>query len=115
MRRSMAAALLSGVALTFTAGMAVAAPIDVNTSLYTPQTLLGTTTAITLDGLVPGSQAPIVNPDYTITFDSVPTDQGLVAGTATDRHAAPVAGVSNGTPEYLAPGPGLPLTTDLAA
>ncbi|MBC7799635.1 MAG: PEP-CTERM sorting domain-containing protein [Gemmatimonadaceae bacterium] len=88
------------------------AALITSASLLTPQAARGAiTTPIDLTGIKTPSSAPIATSAYGIAFVT-PNDQGVVRGAAAGRHAIPVAGVANGSPQYLVGNLGGPLTTD---
>ena len=85
-------------------------------SLYSPIAPTGSEVVpIALSSLTAPSQSTIKGSGYTITFNGVGTNQGVVNGSASGLHATPVGGVtSGGTAEYLTADYGSSLTTDIA-
>jgi hypothetical protein len=97
------------------AGNPADATLILSASLYTPLAVPGTTTVVGLQGVSAPSQTTINGAGYSVSFSSLPSDQGIVQGTVSSRHATPVAGVNGGNPEYLTGDYGSALTTQLAA
>ena len=108
--------LLASVWLGTMSVVAQAAPISTfsssTTSPIAPSGAL--VTEISLDGIATSSTATIVTSAYTISFDGVPSGDGVVQGTLSGVHATPVAGVSGGVPTYLTGGFASSTTTDVA-
>ena len=106
-------ALLAAVASAALAMPAQAALIT-TASLFTPQAPSGAITAvIDLTTVTAPSQGTINGTGYTISFNT-PADQGVVQGASADRHAVPVAGVTDsGQAQYLTGNFGSSLTTDV--
>ncbi|HXN48231.1 MAG TPA: PEP-CTERM sorting domain-containing protein [Bryobacteraceae bacterium] len=102
-------------ALLMSAGLCAARADTVQTSLYSPVTLSGSTIVpISLQGLTPVDNTTVTAPGlYTITF-SVAPNQGVVQGASGGNYAIPVAGASGGQPEYLTGDYGSALTLNSA-
>ena len=107
--------VLASVWLGTMGAMAQAAPITTfSSSTTSPSAPAGAlVTPIVLDGLATPSTATIVTSTYTITFNSVPSGDGVVQGSLSGVRAVPVAGQSGGVATYLTGGYGAGQTTDI--
>jgi hypothetical protein len=113
--RDIAVALIATAAVAAPLGSADANPITMTASLYTPQTIPGTTTAVSLTGITVPSSSTINSVYYTVNF-SVSSGQGVVKGASSGAYAIPVAGATaGGVAEYLTGDFGSALTTSAAS
>jgi len=96
--------------LTLTAavlGAALLAGADANASLLTqtsltaPSPLPGTATVVGIQGVITPSQTSIAGTGYSVSFNSVADNEGVVHGAVAGAYAIPVAGVTGGAPTYL--------------
>ena len=90
------------------------ATVMVAASLYSPQAISGTLTAVDVSGVATPSNGSLTTTGYTVLFNTV-SGQGVVNGSYGGAYVLPVAGVSNGTLTYLTGGYGSATTMDAGA
>ena len=107
--------LFAGLAFMAATSVAQAGTItNFQESLTSPIAPFGSVlTSIALPG-TPSSQN-FTGAGFSVAFNGVASNQGVVQGAASGVHAVPVAGVSGGSPTYLTGGYGSTTTTSMAA
>ena len=87
----------------------------ISASLFSPLAPVGSSPiVIDLTGFSAGPHTALSGSGYSISFDAVGVDQGLVQGTDAS-HAVPVGGVTGGLAEYMTGGFGSSLSTNIGA
>jgi hypothetical protein len=88
----------------------------VTASLFSPLAPTGSALIVVdLTGFTAGPHTTLSGAGYSINFDAVGSDQGLVQGTLGGSHAVPVGGFADGSAEYLTGGFGSALSTNIGA
>jgi hypothetical protein len=97
-------------------GLGMADGSTVTASLFSPLAPTGSSVVvIDLTGFAAGPHTTLSGAGYSINFDAVGSDQGLVNGTVGGSHAVPVGGSTGGSAQYLTGGFGSSLSTDIGA